>query len=304
MKRKQPFFLLLSGFIQGLIFNALAGVVGVLFIIFGFLGSITVLKIVGALAVGFYIIVSIVNPTRALSQASEQVTEREYNKITETVLHSERNNILSYYDRVINAIEEKNRPQTEISEEVYSDDEYTEYTDATVQKSNADKAQDDTYEAPPIMKFIGIIFVLAAVYFAVQAISTYARQIDANDWSVAMAEVTDVSIREEYKSGGRKRRGHYVTVYDITYQYYVGSDVYTGKIIGSHSPKAIGEHFDIKYDPDFSENSTEILEPQTDVLVINLAGSFAFAMIGMLVSGLLPQLLRSIKHCLRSARSK
>lgn len=304
MKRKQPFFLLLSGFIQGLIFNALAGVVGVLFIIFGFLGSITVLKIVGVFAFGFYIIVSIVNPTRALYQASEQVTEREYNKITEIVLHSEGSNILSYYDRVINAIEEKNRPQTEISEEVYSDDEYTEYTDATVQKSNADKAQDDTYKATPITKFIGIIFVLAAVYFAFQAISTYARQIDAEDWQIAMAEVTDVNTREEYESGGRKRSGHYVTVYDITYQYYVGSDVYTGKIIGSHSPKAIGEHFDIKYDPNSSENSTEILEPQTDVLVINLAGSFAFAIIGMLVSGLLPQLLRSIKRRLRSARSK
>lgn len=302
MKRKHPLSLLFSGFIQGLIFNALAGIVGILFLVFGFLGSITVLKIVGALAVGFYIIVSFVHPTQSLSQISEQITEREYNKITDNVLHSQKGNILSYYDGVIAAIEEKIKPQTEDSEDEYSVNEYINITP----EENAIDNQKDSYnvEIHPLPLIFGVIFIFGGIYFAFQAISSYTHQLDTKDWRIAMAEVIEVSEREKYESGSAKRSGHYVTVYDITYQYYVNDDSYTGKIIGSYSYRAVGEHFDIKYDPKFSENSTDILEPETDVLIFNLGGSCIFVLIGMWVSGLLPRLFQLIKRHKNSTDAK
>lgn len=146
------------------------------------------------------------------------------------------------------------------------------------------------------MKIFGIIFILGAIYFAFQAVSTYTQQLNTKDWRVAMAEVTDVSRRRERRSGGVKSRSHYITVYDITYQYYVNDDSYTGQIIGSPDYKAVGERFDIKYDPVFSENSTHILKPQTDILILNLFGSCMFAAVGMWASGLLPLLSRAIRR--------
>ncbi|MDD6395594.1 MAG: hypothetical protein PUB37_05345 [Firmicutes bacterium] len=132
---------------------------------------------------------------------------------------------------------------------------------------------------------------------AVQAVSTYTQQLNTKDWRVAMAEVTDVSMRRERRSGGVKSRSHYIiTVYDITYQYWVNNDSYTGQITGSPNSKAVGDRFDIKYDPVFSENSTHMLEPQTDVLIFNLFGSCLFAAVGMWASGLLPPLLQAIRR--------
>lgn len=134
---------------------------------------------------------------------------------------------------------------------------------------------------------------------AVQAVSTYTQQLNTKDWRVAMAEVTDVSMRRERRGGGVKSRSHYshyITVYDITYQYWVNNDSYTGQITGSPNYKAVGDRFDIKYDPVFSENSTHILEPQTDVLIFNLFGSCLFAAVGMWASGLLTLLSRAIRR--------
>ena len=133
---------------------------------------------------------------------------------------------------------------------------------------------------------------------AVQAVSTYTQQLNTKDWRVSMAEVTDVSMRRERRSGGVKSRtgSRYVTVYDITYQYWVNNDSYTGQITGSPNYKAVGDRFDIKYDPVFSENSTHILKPQTDVLIFNLFGSCLFAAVGMWVSGLLPLLSQAIRR--------
>lgn len=302
IRSRYPFSLLFSGFIQGLIFNAVAGITGILFLVFGFLGSITVLKIVGALTLIFYTIISFVKPIRYLSNISKRITEREYNKITDNVLHFPKGNILSYYDGVIAAIEEKIKPQTEYSEDEYS---VNEYINTPPGKSAIDN-QNDSYnvEIHPLTLIFGIIFIFGGIYFAFHAISSYTHQLDTKDWRIAMAEVIEVSEREKYESGSAKRSGHYVTVYDITYQYYVNDDSYTGKIIGSYSYRAVGEHFDIKYDPKFSENSTDILEPETDVLIFNLGGSCIFVLIGMWVSGLLPRLLQLIKRHKNSTKAK
>lgn len=305
IKRKYPFSLLFSGFIQGLIFNAVAGITGILFLVFGFLGPINILKVVGALILIFYTITSFVKPIQYLSNISKQITEHEYNKITANALYSQKGNIFSYYSEVKLAIEEKIELQTEYSEEGRDVDFKSEYID-TPSEHNAVDNMSDSHQTPinPLTLIFGIIFIFGAIYLANQAISNYIQQLDTKDWRIAMAEVTDVSERTEHKSGGRKSGGYYVTVYDITYQYFVNDDSYTGKIIGSYSFKKVGEHFDIKYDPEFSENSTDILEPKTDVLIFNLVGACIFALIGMWVSGLLPRLLQLIKHNKNSTNPK
>lgn len=133
-------------------------------------------------------------------------------------------------------------------------------------------------------RFIGIVFLVCAVYFAVAGVSIYSQQKVSAEWRISMAAVTEVSTRRESSGGGRHNRS--IIVYDISYQYNVNWDSYTGKIIGSRTSKAVGDRFDVKYDPEYPEHSTAILEPQTDALLSNLLGSCAFAAIGLLASGI------------------
>lgn len=136
-----------------------------------------------------------------------------------------------------------------------------------------------------IVKIIGVIFICAAVYFAIVSVSNYLQQLDAQDWKATLANVTDV---EEYqKSTGTRRHRGSRTVYDISYEYYIGDHRYTGEIIESSTYQAVGDSITIKYDPDSPEHSTDIMEPHADALIINLLFAFLFGAIGVKISGLL-----------------
>lgn len=118
------------------------------------------------------------------------------------------------------------------------------------------------------MRIVGIVFLFGAIYIAGYAIYACWQQLDATEWRVSMAVVTDISERKGSRGFGKHRNN--VTVYDIGYLYNVNSDSYTGKIIGTMSYKAVGETFDVKYHPKAPENSTDILEPRPDALVLNI----------------------------------
>lgn len=106
IKRKLPFPLLLSGVLQSFLFNIVVGIVGLCFLVFGFVADWIVLTIVGALAIAFYILISVRNPIRTLSKLSEEAGETEFDKTVDAVLHGEKKPGLSLYKRAVFALED------------------------------------------------------------------------------------------------------------------------------------------------------------------------------------------------------
>ena len=92
-----------------------------------------------------------------------------------------------------------------------------------------------------------------------------------------MAEVTGVS--ERWEGGGRKGRSH--IVYDVVYLYHVNDESYTGEITGTRSHYEVDDRFDVKYDPEHPEISTDVLDVRTDALIMNLVGAGVFAFVGL-----------------------
>lgn len=301
MKRKYPFSFLLSGFMQGLLLNVVAGAVGLCFLVFGFLASFSVLTIIGALVLVFFLVMSVVLPVRLFREASKQITVAEWEEILDAVFDSEEKNVLSSYRRVLTAIEkkaEKNAGNTA--------GRNAEAAPIEGPERENEIAPGPRYALPTfrefelrgrsgVAKIAGALFLLAAVYFIAQAVSAYAQQWRQSDWPVTVATVVSINGREEYDSQ-KGRNGGYRTVYDICYQYSVNGAFYTGQIIGSRSSSAVGEGFSIKYDPQSPAVSTDITEPRTDVFIFNIAGSCLFAIAGLWLSGVLPYLLYLKRH--------
>ncbi len=62
--------------------------------------------------------------------------------------------------------------------------------------------------------------------------------------------MTDVYQHDEYRSRSKGR-----VYYDISYEYTAGNGyTYSGKIDGSSFAKAVGENFEVKYDPENPQN--------------------------------------------------
>lgn len=134
------------------------------------------------------------------------------------------------------------------------------------------------------VRVIGVMFVLYGLYVMWYGVSRYAEQKRQEEWRVAMAEVVQV---ESYRTsvGGRKH-SRWVTEYNVTYEYRVNNDIYTGEIRGTRTKYETGDRFDIKFDPVYSEKSTHILTPQPDAVVVNIAGGIIFMLMGALPTGL------------------
>lgn len=124
----------------------------------------------------------------------------------------------------------------------------------------------------------GALFLLWGIYTAVFGISQFRQELAQQDWRVSMATVTAVEQRWE-SSGGRHSSSK--KVYDVTYEYAVNEESYTGELVGDATPREVGDSFDVKVDPAHPEVSTAILEPQPDALVVNLLGGAAFCLIGV-----------------------
>ena len=127
----------------------------------------------------------------------------------------------------------------------------------------------------------GMIFICASVYFLIHDIHTYIQQFDQRDWRVKTATVINVDERIESNPGPSS---HY-TVYDIYYQYEANGNIYTGVIYGMNAGKENGETFDIKYDPEAPQDSTQYLKPTFGFVVSGVLGFIIFGTIGLRMVG-------------------
>lgn len=302
IKNKYPVSLYVSGIIEGLLLNFVPGLVGLCFLVFGFLGSFLLFKVAGALVIAFYLVVSILHPFRTLSQIEKEISGAELDAIVDDSLHSEGKSFLSAFDRVTAAVDKKGNAYRTAPE---NDDpgSFSQRSGDAPQREYDLPARRRVQGAGPagfdprriIVSIFGVVFFLGGIYFFVTAVNTYSQQLAAKDWTVATATVTDVHEREEYNSSRSSSR-KYITVYDIGYQYDSDSGSHLGRIVGTKFYKAPGETFSIKYDPEAPENSTDITELQTGALIVNLAMSCAFMAIGLWAMGLFQLLFRFRKR--------
>ena len=102
----------------------------------------------------------------------------------------------------------------------------------------------------------GALFLLWGIYTAVFGISQFRQELAQQDWWVSMATVTAVEQRWE-SSGGRHSSSK--KVYDVTYEYAVNEESYTGELVGDTTPREVGDSFDVKVDPANPEISTAIV---------------------------------------------
>lgn len=106
-RRQFPIQIVMSGVAQSLINNSLAGIAGVLFLIFGFVRDNTMLKIVGVLAIVFYLVTSLTNTRYKLSKVADQLSEREFNKMIYEVLRTQKESATTYFEKFTKLAESK-----------------------------------------------------------------------------------------------------------------------------------------------------------------------------------------------------
>lgn len=104
---KFPREIVMSGVAQSLIYNSLAGIIGVLFLIFGFVRANSMLKIVGVLAIVFYLVTSLTNTRYKLSKIAGQLSERELDKMVQDVLKVQKESVTTYYEKFTKLAESK-----------------------------------------------------------------------------------------------------------------------------------------------------------------------------------------------------
>lgn len=136
-----------------------------------------------------------------------------------------------------------------------------------------------------MVKTMGVVFFLAALYFAFQGAAIFVRQMGQRSWVPAEAEVIWVDSRWESRG---VRRSRSTLVYDVDYRYTVGGVSYTGGVTGTVMAWQVGDSLEIKYDPAAPERSTDILTPQANALVVNLGFACFLGAVGLAAAGVLP----------------
>lgn len=282
-KGKYPFALLLSGILEEFRLFGVFIVAGIIFMIIGILVPFPLFVFLGGIPTVFFLYLCVSSSMKTISELRKAVNEDQFYEIIEAERHSEKGNFFSYYDRTSRTLERviEGKPCVPPSPDSVGD----EPDDASWAVSPS-----ETENAPGgwLTKIFGILFVIASVYIAATGISYYLQQLDQQDWVVRMAVVTGVEQRKE--------RGIHTSriVYDVDYEYstystaYTYGATYTGRLVGSATFREVGDHFDIKCDPDAPELSTDILEPRKNVLIANLAGAAAFTFIGLIAMGWRP----------------
>lgn len=136
-----------------------------------------------------------------------------------------------------------------------------------------------------ILFTLGIMLLVGCVLTFMRGGATYKKQLAQENWLPATAQVSNIK-KDVHVSGGDKHTTRRITYYDISYDYSADGKEYSGIVNDSRLPKELGEKFEIKYNPDFPAESTDILEPQTDFIkygAIIAVGAAAVLFIAFLI---------------------
>lgn len=112
---------------------------------------------------------------------------------------------------------------------------------------------------------MGILWVFWALWGFWSGTEAYQEELTQVDWPTTQATVTQVDRIREF-SATRPSSRYY---YDITYAYSVDGDVYTGFLEHQSAQASVGDTFQVKYNPQALEQSTDILEPTKEYILGN-----------------------------------
>lgn len=131
-------------------------------------------------------------------------------------------------------------------------------------------------------RIVGIITLILGFRMIGEGICNYINENDQKDWIATYATITD--IQSKYSDFPSDRYND--LSYDITYQYEVKGKVYSDILYNRSKPLLLGNSVKIKYDSDAPENSTDILVPSFNNLVVFLVVGSMMSIIGFFISGL------------------
>lgn len=283
MNGKYRFLFILSGVLQSLLITALAGIVGALFILFAVLGDIALFKWVGAFALAFYLVAGVKNGVKACREVIEENGENALNKACEEEITRSKN-IFTFFGRVCERAERGDKADCDNKKSSAAAEDETE-------KKPLEKPRLNKSPVAVAMRFFGVLCIIFGIYTAAVGIENYADQVKTKDWQTTEATVTEVTPRKQRKGF----RLNSITVYDISYLYFLDGCDYAGEIVGSPYGKEKGEAFTLRYDPERPESSTDITEPQWDILAVNVFAGLLYIAMGLYVTGLFPYIVYFIK---------
>lgn len=131
-----------------------------------------------------------------------------------------------------------------------------------------------------IFRIFGIFILIQGIRMVGEGVYNYIDEHNQQDWISATAYVVDIS--SEYSSSWK----HSSRVsYDITYQYEVDGEKYSDILYNRDKALGLGTPVSIKYDPDTPSDSTDILKPSLNNLIIFLVFGTLMATLGFFLSG-------------------
>lgn len=139
----------------------------------------------------------------------------------------------------------------------------------------------------------GVATLLIGLFMFYMGANTYIQSYKQTDWVFGSAYITDISPL----NGSRVGRGG--ISYSMTYEYEVDGMRYTGEYGPLANSIEVGKSIRIKYDPNAPENSTGILAPGGNDLVLVIIGTI-LAVPGFFMTGILGLLRRFLRRSSRS----
>lgn len=131
-----------------------------------------------------------------------------------------------------------------------------------------------------VIRLVGIFILIQGIRMIGEGIYNYIDEHNQQDWVTTSAYVIDISSEYSHST----KRGNHVH-YDITYQYEVDGKSYSDILYNRKRVMALGESVKIKYDPDAPENSTDIMKPSLNNLIVFLVFGMLMAALGFFMSG-------------------
>lgn len=132
-----------------------------------------------------------------------------------------------------------------------------------------------------LLRLIGIFILIQGVRMVGEGVYNYIDEHNQQDWISTTAYVIDIS--SEYLSSSTKRSSR--VRYDITYQYEVAGKSYSDILYNRSQAMALGDSVKIKYNPEAPGNSTDILKPSLNNLIVFLILGTLMITLGFFMSG-------------------
>ena len=128
---------------------------------------------------------------------------------------------------------------------------------------------------------MGIIVLIFGLRMIGEGIYNYIDEHNQKDWISITAEVIDINSEYSHSTSRHNSR----VSYDITYQYEVNGKTYSDVLYNRDKALSLGDNIKIKYDPETPEDSTDILSPSLNNLIVFLVFGTIFAVVGFFLSG-------------------